>query len=100
MKITTAIVIGLASEIAANYDKDRSSLIIYNNSASAVIYYGSDNTLSTSNGFPIPPKTGLAFSEQTGDDPSLAYWLVSDTAGTDVRVGEGRAVQPVRAEGV
>lgn len=90
MKVNYPITVGTTAIQAVVPDKARTSLIIFNNSTTATVYYGSDNTLSATTGVPIPPRSGLAFSRETGDDPSVAYWLVASAVGTDVRIGEGR----------
>lgn len=56
---------------------------IYNNDNSAIIYWGFNKGVTTSNGFPIPPKNDIYFD--------LRYkkhdiWLISDTADTDIRI--------------
>ncbi len=83
------ITVGTTAIQAVRFNKDRSSLVIFNNSATATVYYGSDGALTAANGIPIPPRSGMAFSRQTGDDPRISYWLVSSALTTDVRIGEG-----------
>lgn len=83
------ITVGTTAIQAVRYNKSRTSLVIFNNSTTATVYYGSDGTLTASNGIPIPPRSGMVFSKQSGDDPRISYWLVSSAAGTDVRIGEG-----------
>ncbi len=90
MKANYPVTVGTTAIQAVVPDKGRTSLIIFNNSTTATVYYGSDNTLTVDNGVPIPPRSGLAFSRETGDDPGIAYWLIASAAGTDVRIGEGR----------
>jgi hypothetical protein len=41
----------------------------------------------------IPPSGSIGFLRQLGDRPDLEYWLVADTAGTDVRIDE--STEPV-----
>ena len=90
MKGNFPVIVGTTAIQAVNYDKERSSLIIFNNSGTATVYYGFDNTLTATNGVPIPPRSGLSFSRQSGDDARIAMWLVASAVSTDVRVGEGR----------
>ena len=83
--------VGLTATQAVNYDKERSSLVIFNNSTTATVYYGFDSGLDSANGVPIPPRSGMSFSRDTGDNPKIARYLVSTAAATDVRIGEERA---------
>jgi hypothetical protein len=91
MKMNRRVIVGTTAERGVEPNKDRSSLVIYNNSTTATVYYGSDTSLTTDDGVPIGPKTGFAFSVETGDNPEMAYYLLSTAADTDVRVGEGFA---------
>ena len=86
MGVTFPITVGTSVDSSFGYDHDRTVIAVYNNSSSAVIYYGFNLLLTTSNGFPIPPKTGVAFARANGDDPRNSLYLISDTVGTDVRV--------------
>lgn len=94
MKMNRKVIVGTTAERGVEPNKDRTSLVIYNNSTTATVFYGSDTSLSTDDGVPIAPKTGFAFSTETGDNPEMAYYLVSTGADTDVRVGEGFAPKP------
>lgn len=80
--------IGTTAVKAVTYNKKRSSLLIYNNSAANTVYFGFNNGLSTGNGQVIRPYTGYAFSAETGDDPTLEYWLIASAVSTDVRITE------------
>ena len=65
---------------------DRTSLVIFNNSAAATIYIGSKG--QDLNGFPIKAGGSASFKIPE-DDPSQEVWAISDGAGTDVRIYEG-----------
>jgi hypothetical protein len=80
--------IGATALKAITSNKFRTSLLIFNNSAANTVYFGFNNGLATTNGQPIRPYTGYAFSRETGDDPTLEYWLIASGAGTDVRITE------------
>lgn len=71
----------------------RTSLLFKNNSTTATVYYGRSNQLTVDNGMTIPPSGSIGFLRQLGDRPDLEYWLVADTAGTDVRIDE--STEPV-----
>lgn len=80
--------IGTAAVKAVPWNSKRTSLLIFNNSAANTLYFGFNSQLSTTNGQPIRPYTGYAFSRETGDDPTLDYWLIASGATTDVRITE------------
>lgn len=69
-----------AAQVAAS-NGARQKLTVRNNSSSAKVYVGQDNTLTTSNGFPLGPGEGFTFEGTTA-----AIWAISDTASTDVRI--------------
>ena len=88
VKITSQIEVGL-NPVRVVYSKaERGSLVIANTSDTATLYYGADNQVTTANGIPILPKTNVGFLRGLGDRPDLERWLVSDTPGVDVRIGE------------
>lgn len=66
----------------------RSSLTIYNNSTN-VVYLGSDESLTTSNGMPLPVGMGIVFAREYGDDPSQAVYAVAASGSNNVRLWEG-----------
>lgn len=80
--------IGVAAKRATHSDKDRTSLGIANEHATAILYFGHTSELSASNGFPIQPKTSIFFNKGFGDQPELEFWLISDTASTPVKIME------------
>jgi len=88
VKQNYSIVVGITAVRAVHSLKTRSSLVIANTSATAVLYYGSDNSVTVTSGIPIQPKTNAVFLRGLGDRPDLERWVVSDTAATDVRIGE------------
>ena len=83
-----ALSVGTTRDRAVHSDIKRTSLGIANNHTSAVVYFGHTSELTTDTGFPIAPKTIMFFNEGFGDRPDLEYYLVSDTADTDVRIME------------
>lgn len=88
VKINKPIIVGTIPVRAVHSLRERTSLIIANTSPTATIYYGSDMQVTISNGLPIAPSSTAVFLEGLGDRPDLERWLVSDTAGVDVRIGE------------
>lgn len=88
VELTRRVTIG-TTPVRAVYQWDqRTSLVIANMDSSAIIYYGSNNQVTTLTGIPIRPETEASFLEGLGDRPDLERWLVSDTLNTDVRIGE------------
>lgn len=83
-----AISVGTTRGRAVHSDIKRTSLGISNNHATAVVFFGHTSELDADSGFPILPKTTMFFNVGFGDRPDLEYWLVSDTADTDVRLME------------
>lgn len=83
-----ALSVGTTRRRAVHTDIKRTSLGISNNHSTAVIYYGHTSELSVDSGFPILPKTIMFFNRGFGDRPDLEFWLVSDTANTNIRLME------------
>lgn len=77
----SAVTVGTAAVQIAAASGTRQKLTVRNNSASAKVYLGADNTLTTANGFVIGPGEGFTFEGSTA-----AVFAVSDTASTDVRI--------------
>lgn len=88
VKLTNQIEVGLTPVRVVYSRAERGSLVIANTSDTATIYYGGDNQVTTANGIPILPKTNAGFLRGLGDRPDLERWIVSDTPGVDVRIGE------------
>lgn len=80
--------IGTTAVKAVTWNSKRTSLLIFNNHATQILYFGFNALVSPTNGQPIRPYTGYAFSPETGDDPTLDYWLIADGANTDARITE------------
>lgn len=83
-----AVLVGTTRRRAVHTDDKRTSLGIANNHATAVVYFGHTSQLTVDGGFPILPKTTTFFNVGFGDRPDLEFWLISDTADTDVRLME------------
>jgi len=82
------ITVGTTVTQAVAYNKNRTALGIANLSDTAVLYFGHTQELTTAQGFPILSKTITFFNKGLGDNPWLQYFLISDTANTDVRIME------------
>lgn len=81
-------VVGTNAVRAVHSNDRRTALGFANEHASAVVYYGHTSQLNTDKGFPILPKTSMFFNKGFGDEPELEFWLISDTASTDVKIME------------
>jgi len=69
-----------AAQIAAA-STTRQKLTIKNTHATATLYVGAGNTVTTANGFPVGPGEGFTFEGTTAE-----VWGISDTAATGVAV--------------
>jgi len=89
-------VVGTEVSRIVDFAPGRSSLTIYNNGI-ATIYLGVDNSLSTSNGFPLPAGMAIVFAREFGDNPDLARYAVSEIDGQNIRIQEefGKALTTV-----
>ncbi|GAI12778.1 unnamed protein product [marine sediment metagenome] len=67
---------------------DRTSIVIINNHAAAVIYVRFKKGVAITNGMPVFSKATMSLSIPE-DDPSTDVWCVSDTPATPVVVYEG-----------
>ena len=80
--------IGTTPARVVDYSKNRTVVMIYNNS-SQIVYLGTGSGVSTSDGFPLSPYQGAVFAMEFGDDPSIAYYAVTGSGTADIRVWEG-----------
>ena len=72
-----------------NYDPERTSVLIHNNSTSTDVYFGVDSTVSTSTGMKIPPGAFALRSEFVGSDPRLALYFIVASGTAEIRILEG-----------
>jgi len=73
---------------AIGYAANRTSLVIYNNSANIVYWANSRDMCQEGSGFPI--KSGVSFSLKIPeDDPRPEIWLVANVAASDTAIYEG-----------
>lgn len=86
IQINNAIV-GTTAVRLVGYNERRTSLVIYNNHASATVYISGSRGMGT-RGFPIRGRSFVSFNIPE-DDPRLEVWIISDTATTSVRYYEG-----------
>ncbi|BAE51214.1 hypothetical protein [Paramagnetospirillum magneticum] len=77
----SAASIGTSAALVAAANGSRQKLTVKNNSASATIYLGADNAVTTASGFPLGPGEGFTFEGTTG-----AVYAIASAAGTDVRI--------------
>ncbi|GAH65005.1 unnamed protein product [marine sediment metagenome] len=81
--------VGTAVEVKiASVQKDRTSLVIVCNHATATIYVRFSKGVAIANGFPIYAYGSISLKIPE-DDPTTDVWCISDTLGTQVRVYEG-----------
>lgn len=87
MQNTIAVEVGTIARRAVGYNKDRTSLAIANTSATVTVFMGSDNQVTTDNGFPVYPGTVMTFNEGLGDNAKIERWMIAD-ATADIRLTE------------
>jgi len=84
--------VGFTTEVnVAHRNPARTSLVITNAHATAIVYARDGKGVSLLNGMPIYPRGSINLSVLLGDDPTLDWYCKSDTASTSVRVYEGFA---------
>lgn len=84
--------VGLNAVQVLGRNKVRTSVALINNNSTAILYWAQDDpAVATVSGLPIFPRGSVTLSVLEGDDPTLSMWVVSDTAGQDVRAYEGIA---------
>jgi len=94
VKLGSTIKVGTIPTQILITDVKRTSVALYNNDSSNIIYIGADRSVSTDNGFPIPPKTPAAFMVGMGDTPELGLYAVASGADTDLRIYEQYGFDP------
>jgi len=80
--------VGAAEVKIASGSPTRTSVVVMNHHATAVIYIRFSKGVAVSNGIPIYPH-GFSSLKIPEDDPTTEIWAISDTPTTDVRVYEG-----------
>lgn len=84
--------VGITEEQATGYSETRTSLVLYNNHATATLYWSDSKGVATTNGFPIPAGGSISLKVPE-DDPRNPIWVISDTATTGYRLYEGYGKQ-------
>lgn len=64
---------------------NRRQLFIFNNSTGGQILYIGDNTVSSTNGFPLYPRASISIAIEDG----ITVYGISSAAGADIRICEG-----------
>lgn len=77
----SAATVGVAASQVAGASGTRQKLTVKNNSASATIYLGANNAVTSASGFPLGPGEGFTFEGSQG-----AVWAIASAAATDVRI--------------
>ena len=73
----------------ASTDANRTSITFQNTHATAEVYLSSNPNVTTTTGIRIPPGAVITFAREYGDDPTLNYYLISDTISTPVIALDG-----------
>lgn len=79
---------GLTEIKIAERSEFRTSLVIYNLDALAIVYVRFKKGVVIANGFPILPNGSMSLKIPE-DDPTLDVWAIADTATTPIVVYEG-----------
>lgn len=80
--------VGLTEKRVLGFSEGRTSLVVYNNHATATLYWSDVKGVSVDNGFPILAGGSISLKIPE-DDPTLEAWLISDTASTNYRIYAG-----------
>ena len=80
--------IGVTEEQLFGQSDRRTAWTLYNNHATATLYWTNKRGTAVANGFPILPG-GAVSLKIPEDDPTEEVWIISDTADTDTRYYEG-----------
>jgi len=87
--------VGTSELKIASIQETRTSIVILNNHATAIIYIRSSKGVAAANGLPIAAG-GSFVMKVPEDNPTEEVWAISDTVTTDVRVYEGYGLVPGR----
>jgi len=82
----TKLTIGVTEQQLIYRQVDRTSYVIFNNSAANTLYIGEKG--QGTNGFPIKPLGSISFKIPE-DDTTGELWGIASGAGTDIRIYEG-----------
>ena len=82
------VAIGTSPVQIVPHNSKRSALSISNPDALAIMYLDRYFDVTTSEGDPLHPKVSIIYNRDNGDNPTIARYGVSDTAGKNVRVSE------------
>lgn len=80
---THHLTVGTKTVVLVTENPSRKGLLVYNNTNGAVVYILSSPALGVEDGIPVAYQ-----ATYENDDCYGAYWIVSDTDPTDVRVEE------------
>lgn len=86
MGIIEPIVVGTSVVRLVAADPARTSVGFANTHTTAILYIGDSPEVTADNGFPIDPKTVTYFNTGLGDRPDAAWYGISDTATTPIRI--------------
>jgi len=79
---TNQITVTTASAKHVEYDSERTGLALVNMDDTDVSYVSDVTPVTTSNGFPIYPKTYMSLDRKRGWSPEKAYYLIGSAEHT------------------
>jgi len=85
MKLNNSQVVGVGGNRICPASKNRTSLVIFNNTPGSILYLGTDNQVTPANGLPVFGQTGQTFLAGLGDDPTVSIYGISGVGNIDVR---------------
>lgn len=85
---TEQISVGTSQVTLLKRNEARSAVLICNTHVSAIVYVSDSGSVSTTDGFPIFPKTTILLSFNEGVEVENKIVAISDTATTPVAVWE------------
>jgi len=80
--------VGTSEVKILSVSETRTSIVVINNHATAIIYFRFSKGVAAANGLPIYPYGNVSLKIPE-DDPTQAIWCISDTVATPVVTYEG-----------
>ena len=87
--------VGLTEVHLLKMHPGRTAIGLYNNHATAVLYFSDKKGVAITNGWPLPAGASMTFKIPE-DDPTGEIHIISDTADTDLRYLESFGLVPGR----
>jgi len=95
---TKAVSVGTSAVVLVEESRNRTAIIISNPDSAAILYISDEkDQCSTTQGMPLFPQTYIMLSVFEGVNTESKWWVISDTAGKNVRVIElyGKSPQEI-----